>query len=114
MSFSEKYGLKCLTHKRKSPILELVRDGILDDIEFQAFCEVYSNLSNYVHYRVTYHLAHVIPNKIKSEQFYAEALRLSSKKGITARFVKATMIKYSLEPALEVLNMLLESYKLIR
>lgn len=112
-SFSDKYGLARLTpltHKKKSPLLRLVTDGVLDDTEFYAFCEVYRDLSTYVHYRVTYHLAHVMPNKIKSEQWYAEALRLSGKEGKVADVVKATMVKYTIEPAFDVLGWVLSTY----
>jgi len=113
-SFLEKYGVKGLTHKTRSPILELVRDGILDEIEFGLFRESYSYLSSYVHYRITYELCHTLPTKIKSKQYYAEVLRLAVKKGRIARIVKATLIKGSLVPALETLNMLLKSYKRVR
>ena len=109
-SFWEKYGLRRLSHRTKSPLLELVRDGVLDEIQFGLFCESYSNLSEYVHHRITYELCHTLPRKIKSEQYYAEVVRLAGKKGRVARIVKATLIKYSLEPALEVLLMLLRNY----
>lgn len=113
-SFWEKYGLKSLTHRTESPILKLVREGVLDDIEFGFFCESYKNLSEYVHYRITYELCHTLPRIIRSEQYYAEVVKLAEKKGRVATIVKATLIKYSLEPALEALLMLLKSYKRVR
>jgi len=114
MSFWEKYGLRRLSHRTESPLLKLVRDGVLDEVEFGLFCESYSNLSEYVHHRITYELCHTLPKKIKSEQYYAEVVRLAGKRGRIARIVKATLIKYSLEPALEVLLVLLRDYKRIK
>lgn len=113
-SFRTKYGVKGLTHRTKSPILQLVRDGILDEFEFGFFVESYGYLSDYVHYRVTYHLCHIMPKTIVSEEYYAEALRLAGEKGNTARIVKATLINYCLKPALETLSMLLKSYKRVK
>jgi len=68
MSFWEKYGLKKLTHKSESPLLELVREGIWDDVQFDLFCESYRNLSEYVHHRVTYHLVHTVPKHMPEVQ----------------------------------------------
>ena len=107
-SFYEKYGLRSLSHPKKSPLLDLVRNGVLGEEVFIRFCESYRDLSEYVHHRVTYVLSHTLPEKIKSSQDYAEVLRLAVKKGHTAIIVKSTLIKYSLEPALEVLLTLLE------
>jgi len=112
-SFWEKYGLKSLSHRTKSPLLQLISEGVLDDIEFGLFCESYQNLSEYVHYRVTYELCHTLPRVIKNEQYYAEVVKLAGGRGRTARIVKATLVKYSLEPALEVLLALLRVYKRI-
>jgi hypothetical protein len=113
-SFRTKYGVRGLTHRTKSPILKLVRDGILDEVEFGFFVESYGYLSDYVHNRVTYHLCHIMPRTIVSVEWYAEALRLAGKQGRTARIVKATLINYCLVPGLETLNMLLKSYKRVK
>lgn len=113
-SFKEKYGVKRLTSLKESPIRELISEGVIDDLEFGLFCESYGYLSGYVHSRVTYELCHTLPGEIKNVQWYAEVLKLSGEKGQTARIVKATLIKYSLIPALETLDMLLKGYKRIR
>ena len=103
MSFGKKYGLKRLTHRTESPLLQLIDAGVIDDVEFGLFCETYGHLSEYVHHRVTYELCHTLPKIIESEQSYADVLRYAGRKGRTARIVKSTLIKYSLEPALETL-----------
>jgi hypothetical protein len=91
-----------------------VRDGILWEDEFLMFRESYKTLSSYVHYRITYELCHTLPKRIKNEQYYAEVARLAEEKGDVAKIVKATLIKYALEPALETLHILLKGYKRIR
>jgi hypothetical protein len=113
-SFKEKYGVKKLTHKTESPILELVENGVLDQLEFDLLRESYSNLSNYVHSRETYHLFHTLPHMIKSEQYYADVLKLAGERGNTARIVKATLINYSLKPGLETLLMFLKIYERVK
>ena len=110
-SFWERYGLRGLSHPKKSPLLELVRAGILWEETFHRFRESYKDLSEYVHHRVTYHLYKTLPEKVKGPQQYAEVMRLAVKKGRVAEIVKATLIEYTLEPALEVLQVLLKSYK---
>jgi len=111
ISFWDKYGLKGLTHRTKSPLLRLVGEGLIDDVEFGLFCETYGNLSEYVHYRVTYELCHTLPEIIKSEQYYAAVVRYAGRKGRIARIVKSTLIKYSLEPALETLLRFIRKHK---
>jgi hypothetical protein len=110
MSFSKKYRVYGLTHKKNSPILQLIKLGILDDFIFRAFCEEYSELSSYVHYRETYHLIHIMPELIGSEHNYSEVLRLSGNNDEIGRIVKATMIHKTLGTAFEVLEMLLVNY----
>lgn len=113
ISFQAKYGVKRLSDRKRSPILQLVRDGILWEDEFLMFREWYKTLSSYVHYRITYELCHTLPKRIKNEQYYAEVARLAAEEDNTAKIVKATLIKYTLEPALETLHMLIKSYKRI-
>ena len=110
-SFWEKYGLKRLTHRTKSPLLQLIDEGVVDDDEFDIFCETYRNLSEYVHYRVTYELCHTLPKVIRNEQYYAEVVRYAGRKGRIARIVKSTLIKYSLEPALDTLLIFIRKHK---
>lgn len=110
-SFWKKYGLKRLTHRTKSPLLRLVGEGVIDDVEFGLFCETYGNLSGYVHHRVTYELCHILPEVIKSEQYYAAVVRYAGRKGRIARIVKSSLIKYSLEPALETLLRFIRKHK---
>ena len=110
-SFWEKYGLKCLTHRTESPLLQLIDEGVIDDDEFGLFCETYRNLSEYVHHRVTYELCHTLPKIIKSEQYYADVVRYAGRKGRIARIIKSTLIKYSLEPALETLLRFIRKHK---
>lgn len=114
ISFQAKYGVRRLSDRKRSPILQLVRDGILWEDEFLMFREWYKTLSGYVHYRITYELCHTLPKRIKNEQYYAEVARLAEEEGGVAKVVKATLIKYSLEPALETLHILLKSYRRIR
>ncbi len=111
MSFWKKYGLKRLTHRTESPLLQLIDEGVIDDVEFGIFCEAYGNLSEYVHYRVTYELCHTLPKIIRSEQYYAAVVRYAGKKGRIARIIKSTLIKYSLKPALETLLWFIRKHK---
>ncbi len=108
ISFSKKYRVSGLTNKKDSPLLKLVKLGIIDDPLFSAFRVVYGDLSCYVHYRVSYYLIHVMPERLESEYHYAETLRLSEKNDETGKTVKATMVKLILEPAFFVLEILLK------
>jgi hypothetical protein len=108
-SFSQKYSVQGLTHKKKSPLLELLRLGVIDDAMFNAFCYTYSELSSFVHYRESYHLCHIIPDL--DEHDYSEVLRLSGKNDKTGRIVKATMVNRTLEPAFEILQLFLKSHQ---
>jgi hypothetical protein len=108
LSFADKYKVRKLTWKNESPLLNFVRAEIISEELFSNFRETYGNLSKYVHYRITYELAHTRPDLIKNEQWYAKAAWLVSQKGRNGRDVKATMIEYTLVPALEVLNDLLD------
>lgn len=111
ISFWEKYWLRSLSHRTKSPLLELVGDGVLWEEDFHSFRESYKALSDYVHFRVTYELCHTLPEKIRNPQYYVDVLRLAGKKTSIARIVKATLIKYSLEPALETLLRFVRKHK---
>jgi hypothetical protein len=111
ISFAKKYTLKGLTHKKKSPLLDLITIGVIDDLMFDAFRETYGELSSYVHYRVTYHLCHVIPEQIRSAHNYSEALRLSGKNDELGKLVKATMVNRTLGSAFEVLHLFLKSHQ---
>ena len=110
-SFWEKYGLKRLTHRTESPLLQLIEAGVIDDVEFDAFCGTYGNLSEYVHHRVTYELCHTLPEIIENTQYYADVVRYAGRKGRIARIIKSTLIKYSLEPALETLLRLIRKHR---
>lgn len=111
MSFADKYKVRKLSSRKESPLLNFVGEGMISEELFSDFIEFYGNLSKYVHYRVTYDLAHTRPDLVKNEQWYSTVVWLASEKGKDGRDVKATLIEYTLIPALGVLSELLDVCK---
>lgn len=103
ISFSDKFPIKRLTHRTESPLLNLVSDGVMSEDLFLRFREVYKDLSGFVHHRITYELAHTLPHIFPSTQHYSTALKMATSKEKEEKIVKATLIKYQLNPALQVL-----------
>jgi hypothetical protein len=109
MSFSNKYFVPNLTSKESSPLLRLVRDGSISEFQFQEFREKYKILSDYVHHRTTYDLFHTLSRLFPTEVDYAQVVKTVAGKNQEARIVKATLLKFELNPALELLFDLLRA-----
>jgi len=113
MSFSDKYYVPKLTSRDSSPLLRLVRDGIISEYQFQEFREKYKILSDYVHHRTTYDLCHTLSKLFPMESDYAQVVKTVAGKSGEAKIVKATLLKFELNPALDLLLDLLKVTNLI-
>lgn len=108
MSFSDKYYVPYLSSRKNSPLRRLVRDETMPEYLFLEFRENYRKLSKYVHYRTTYDLYHTLRKHFPRDGDFAKVMKMSGDKTKEAFIVKATLMKFELLPALNVLLELLK------